>query len=333
MKKRKYELNSETVKWLLEEDNLSVRFFTLTNLLEKPLTSPDVIATQKEIMTEGVVPKILASQNEGGYWGIHRDFYLRCKYNGTVWNIILLSQLGVKSDDPKIRRAVEFILAHSQDPIEGGFSVSEQPGGGGNPASVIPCLTGNMLWSSMKFGLLDDPRVQKGIDWINTYQRFDDGDTNPPKKVVYRHNNCWGKHTCMMGVVKNLKALAEIPKVNRTKATKQTIERGAEFLLMHRLYKHSHDASQVAKKQWMQFGFPLMWNTDALEMLDTLTKLGYHDARMQDAVDLLLSKQDTQGRWHLENTYNGRSIVRIENLGKPSKWVTLRALTVLKRCG
>jgi len=74
-----------------------------------------------------------------------------------------------------------------------------------------------------------------------------------------------------------------------------------------------------------------MWRIDALEILEILTKLGYRDERMQEAVDLVISKQDNQGRWILESTFNGRFQVNIERKSKPSKWITLNALRVLKR--
>jgi hypothetical protein len=73
-----------------------------------------------------------------------------------------------------------------------------------------------------------------------------------------------------------------------------------------------------------------MWKTDALEILEILARLGYKDERMKDAVDLVLSKQDSQGRWKLENTFNGRMQVNIEEKDKPSKWITLNALKALK---
>ncbi len=74
-----------------------------------------------------------------------------------------------------------------------------------------------------------------------------------------------------------------------------------------------------------------MYQTDVLEILGILTRLGYDNDRMGDIVELLLSKQDDRGRWKLENTYNGRFQVDIEEKGKPSKWITLNALKVLKR--
>jgi hypothetical protein len=80
----------------------------------------------------------------------------------------------------------------------------------------------------------------------------------------------------------------------------------------------------------MKFGFPTMWDGDALDVFGILTKLGFRDRRMREAAELILSKQDADGRWALEDTYNGRFRVDIEKKGKPSKWVTLHALRALK---
>lgn len=74
-----------------------------------------------------------------------------------------------------------------------------------------------------------------------------------------------------------------------------------------------------------------MYQTDALEILGILTQLGYKDERMNDAIDILISQQDSQGRWMLENTFNGRFQVNIEQKGKPSKWITMNAIRILKR--
>jgi hypothetical protein len=189
-----------------------------------------------------------------------------------------------------------------------------------------------MLWSLLRFGYYDDLRVQRGIDWVTTFQRFDDDIDNPPKGWPYEQwEICWGKHTCHMGVVKALKALSEIRPPNRSKAVKKTIERGAEFILMHHVHKRSHDLHRISKPGWLRFGFPLMYQTDVLEILGILTSLGYRDERMKEAIELLISKQDRQGRWRLENTYNGRFQTDIEMKGKASKWITLNALKVLKR--
>jgi hypothetical protein len=134
-----------------------------------------------------------------------------------------------------------------------------------------------------------------------------------------------------MGAVKALKALAEIPADKRTAEVEATIKNGAEHMLRHHIYKRSHDLSKVSKPGWLRFGFPLMYQNDALEVLGILTKLRYKDERMQETVDLVLSKQDAQGRWNLESTFNGRFQVNVERKGELSKWITLNALKALKR--
>jgi len=137
-----------------------------------------------------------------------------------------------------------------------------------------------------------------------------------------------------MGAAKALKALSEVPAENRNSKTEATIKAGAEYFLKHHIYKKSHELTKVSKPGWMKFGFPLMYQTDALEILGILAGLGYKDERMQDAIELTISKQNTLGRWKLENTCNGRYQTNIERKGEDSKWVTLKALTALKEyCG
>ncbi len=341
--------------WLLEPEDSSVRYFTLVDLLGRPPGDPEVAEARARIMDTGPVPKILAGQKPEGHWGKAEDFYIRAKYRGTVWQIITLAALGADGRDSRVRAAAEFILAHSQDRASGGFAFrglapecgmgggtpippdggtcgGPGSGPGGDPACVIPCLTGNMVWSLIRFGYLADFRVERGVDWITRYQRFDDGDGPRPRGWPYDLSEaCWGRHTCHMGVVKTLKALAEIPPAERSAPARETIERAAEYLLHHHVYRRSHDLSQVSKTEWLDFGFPLMWNTDALEILGLLSRLGYGtDERLAAALNLVLSKRGADGRWLLETTFNGRTRVRIERQGEPSKWVTLQALRVLR---
>jgi len=314
----------------LEKDNPSVRYFTLIDILGKPENDSEVREAKDEIMEVGAVPKILAKQSNEGYWGSPENFYAPGKFKGTVWQLMILAELGADSGEERVRKACEFILNNSQDRGSGGFSYLSDSSGGGRHKRVIPCLTGNMVWSLIRLGYLDDPRVQRGIDWITTYQRFDDGISEAPRGWPYGRQSCWGRHSCHMGVVKALKALAEIPADERSEDVTCTIENGAEYLLKHHVYKRSHDLTRVSKAEWLRFGFPLMWNTDVLEILGILTRLGYRDSRMEEALNLVVSKQDDQGRWKLENTFNGRFHVDIEQKGKPSKWITLNALKALK---
>jgi hypothetical protein len=325
-------LHADAIPWLLEENNPSVRYLTLTEILETPDSQPEVHASRKNIMKTGVIPKIMAKQSPGGYWEKAEEFYTRTKYKGSVWTFIILAELMANPEDMRIQKICEFILDWSQDRKSGGFSYRGSLIGGGHHSGVIPCLTGNMTWALLRLGHLDDPRVRSAIDWITSYQRFDDGESVVPQGWPYdQFEQCWGKHTCFLGVVKGLKALAEIPPRRRTKKVKLFIQNAAEFLLKHHVFKRSHDHDRTAKPKWTKLWFPWMWDTDVLEMTLILTGLGFRDKRMQDAVDLILSKQGEQGMWPLDNTYNVRFQVNIEQKGKPSKWVTLNALRVLKR--
>jgi hypothetical protein len=133
-----------------------------------------------------------------------------------------------------------------------------------------------------------------------------------------------------MGAVKTLNALAEIPPRNRTKAVKKTIEAGAEYFLKHRVYKSSRNPDKIAKAKWVKMRFPRFWHIDALEMQGMLTSLGYKDKRMEDAIELLISKADEDGRWPLEMAYPGKLHFNLEKVGKPSKWITYYCCKVLK---
>jgi hypothetical protein len=326
----KFELNMTAVNWLLEEENPSVRYFTLTELLGKPSVDDDVKKAKKEIMNTGAVPKILSTQNSDGSWEKPAAFYT-AKYKGTVWQLIILAELGADNSDTRIQKACEFILQNSQHNESRGFSMAKaEKTGGGRQSGVIPCLTGNMVWSLIRLGYLDDYRVKAGIDWITTYQRFDDGNGSPKGWPYDRYEMCWGKHVCHMGAAKALKALAEIPQEKRDSKTQAAIKNGVEYFLKHHIYKRSHNLNKVSKPGWLKFGFPLMYQDDALEVLGILTKLGCRDDRMQEAVNLVVSKQDSSGKWNLENTFNGRFQVDIERQGQASKWITLKAQTALK---
>ncbi len=168
-------LSADPIEWLLEKSNPSVRYFTLIDLLEKPWTDPEVTEAKQEIMITGVVPVILAKQNKEGYWEAPERFY-SAKYKGTVWQLMILAEHGADGNHDSIRKACEFILASSQDLDSGGFAYSlSARTGGGRHSEVIPCLTGNMVWSLIRLGYLGDSRLRRGIEWISTYQRFDDG--------------------------------------------------------------------------------------------------------------------------------------------------------------
>jgi hypothetical protein len=245
-------LNADPTDWLLVEDNPSVRYLTLVDILGRPASDPDVLKARRDIMVKGIVPQILAKQEKEGYWVNPEKLYVS-KYKGTVWQLIILAEHLADGEDERIRKACEFLLDRSQDRMSGGFSMHySTKTSGGRHSEVIPCLTGNMVWSLIRLGYLRDRRVQRGIDWIVKYQRFDDCEDaaakpNPPRGWPYdNYEDCWGRHTCHMGVVKALKALSEIPPGKRSSEVQHTIEEGTEYPLEHHIHKRSHNLSQIS---------------------------------------------------------------------------------------
>jgi hypothetical protein len=321
------------MEWLLEKENPSIRYAALTRLQGKKASDPEALAAKAAIMKEGTVPLILKAQAAGGHWGEADSFYVS-KYKGTVWQLIVLAEHFADGNDPRVKKACEFILENSQEKESGGFAMHRSAThGGGRQSEVIPCLTGNMVFSLLRLGYGADPRLRAGVEWIAKYQRFDDSGGEIPTGWPYeRYEMCWGAHSCHMGVIKALKALAEIPAGKRNAGVKACISKGVEFVLAHRVHKRSHDLSKVSRPGWLRFGFPLMYQTDLLEILSILAGLGVHDERMSDAVEALLKRRGPDGKWNMADNFNGRFVADIEEKGKPSKWITLRALTALKGC-
>lgn len=322
--------DAQTLDWLLEREHPSVRYFVLKKLFDKPEQDPAMQQCLRDIMTTGIVPLILNKQNADGSWGVPHRFYHQ-KYGGTVWQLMVLAEHFADPGDARVRKACEFILENSQDQERFGFAYNKAgKTRGGRPTEVIPCLTGNMVWSLVRLGMLEDERVQKGIEWICRYQRANDGAPDfPPDWPYQRFEMCYGRHSCHMGVVKSLKALAEIPVEKRSPAVKEKIAELAEYLLIHHIFRKSHDLEKVSRPGWLKLGFPLMYQTDVLEILEILVSLGYDDPRMQEAIGILEKKKGPDGRWKLENTFNGKMLTDIEKKGEASKWITAKALFVL----
>src|SRR5467141_1257028 len=125
---------------------------------------------------------------------------------------------------------------------------------------------------------------------------------------------------------------------------KRSINDGAEFLLMHHIYKSDNHHGQETRPFFTNLHFPMYYFYDILHALRVLTKLGYgDDERTRSAVQLLLSKRRPDGNWNLEGDWfreadasgakDRKAPVPVEEIGKPSKWITLNAYRVLTQTG
>jgi hypothetical protein len=339
-------LHQSPIDWLLEESDPSVRYFTMLNILGKPQCDLEVIAAREAIPESKTAKRILQKQDPRGYWENPDSPYLP-KYKSSYWTIMVLGYLGMDRTNEKVARACEFIFRFQQN--DGGFS-SESIGSGKREydyrsqkgrrlpsrrefvaslifESQLSCLTGNMVAALIRIGYAGDPRVRMALEWLVKVQNRDGGWLCPYWKAHVRD-----KHGCFMGTVCALEAFSEVPRQDLTNELKDTISRGAEFLLTHRLFKADHHDYRTINEAWLRLSFPCFAGYSVLRGLDVLTKLGYvKDGRLNDAVEALLQKRQSDGTWILESTPHGRMQVNIEPKGEPSKWITLIALRVLKR--
>jgi len=318
----------ETLNWLLEESNPSVRYWALQGLLNKPRNDPDVLLAQKDLMSSEPINTILKAQQIDGHWEDPKNMYLP-KYTATTHSLLILAELGA-SRIPAIERGIEHLFLYQRD---SGHFFLDMPRTVKGKASTVKdacCLDGNVLYYLNHFGYLDDPRTKKLLKFIVDYHSPESG--WKCRSYPINTEGVFPKN-CYMGAVKVLRALSMIPPEKQTSETHRIVEIEVEKVLQNYIYRYLRniDGSRKDKAGWKKFGFPLFYQSDALEVLDIITKLGVHDNRMQSAIDLVIKARQPSGMWLLENTFNGKMWVDLEEKGKPSKWITLRAMRTLQR--
>ncbi|MCL7453146.1 MAG: hypothetical protein M8467_08860, partial [Anaerolineae bacterium] len=136
---------------------------------------------------------------------------------------------------------------------------------------------------------------------------------------------------CAWGAVKLLRAMAAIPTPQRSAGALAAIERGLDFLSRYDLAQADFPHGEAVSPEWFRFGFPRGHQSDVLETLETLARLGCPPVpRLEAAIDLVLSKRRADGCWYSEFVSPVAGRLGIDREGAPSKWITLRALYVLK---
>jgi hypothetical protein len=325
-------VRAEALQWLLEPSDPPIRLSTLTDVLGKARDEEDVrIARQNTLSYEPVVA-LRQAQEHRGYWPPDSECY-NPKFTATVWQLMILAEMGVPRTS-WIESAVER------------FFHQHQRGNGSFDDEV--CLTGHMTRSLFVLGYGDDTRINRSLNWLPDFQ-LEDGGWN----CDYPKYN--PKHSSFMSTIDVLWAFSEIPKPSLTRKLKKSLERGAEFLLSHRVYKSHRDGMPVDLHRKRpgpddplftpgvitRFHFPMYYYYDALHGLRVLAQLGYNDdERISDAIDLVLSKRSPEGRWLLEGDWvrersdeKRKTLVTIEKIMKPSKWITLNCYRVLAKTG
>ncbi|MCL5672924.1 MAG: hypothetical protein JRM76_07885 [Nitrososphaerota archaeon] len=317
--------------WLLGDDQPSVRYLALTELLGRPQSDSEVAAAKASIPDLGWASEILGRQKQEGYWEGGRSLYWP-KYTSTNWMLLVLSDLGLTKADPRVDRACRLWVDRFAAE-DGGFVGSSK--GGAKHGHL--CTTGNAARALVRFGYVDHPKVKSAFEWFVKSQARLGGWScfNYGEAARGRNLDSW----------EPLSAFAVYPRQKWTRGMKGAVEKGAEFFLQRELHIQGD-----RYEPWHRFHYPVHYYYDLLVGLEFMTALGYtDDRRMGYAISLLKKKRRPDGRWLLDAVHPdpdspqgvwNRSHPKqaavpfaLEEPGKPSKMVTLRALTVLKRLG
>jgi hypothetical protein len=267
-----------------------------------------------------------------GYWD-KPGFSFRPKYRRTEYTLINMAQLGADGADPRIRASCEILLSRYID-SNGGLSFT------GTPSDFNHCTAGIMGAALIDFGWLDDRRLQRAMEWLAqtiTGEGVADASSRDTNRRYYKSRNSAplfvcalnGNLPCAWGAIKAMLALSKVPPAQRTRNMHEAIKLGVDFLLSHdpAVADYPFGRGNKPSSRWFTFFYPLGTSADILQNLEVLAALGQaQNPRLANALALVISKQNQQGRWLLEHTY----VDIQEKKGQPSKWVTLRALRVLK---
>ncbi|MBN1887929.1 MAG: hypothetical protein JW850_08050 [Thermoflexales bacterium] len=297
-------LKGDPIPWLLEPENPSVRYWTLIDILGWPAGDAEVQEARSAISRQPIVQEIFASQQSGGHWG--EDETKPYTAQGAVGVLSLLHTLGVEQD-VYTAAGCDSLLRFCQHESGGLSMVKRQRSG------VFPCTTGQHLPFLVYFGLGDDLRVRQAfafvIESMSAENALDCG--------RYQHQ------VCLWGAIAALNGLAVLPAGMQTPQARQVVERLANALL---------DAPydfEGEHKRWLTYGVPRAW--DLLSALLVLAAHGYAgDPRFARLLEIVLARQDEQGRWSCGSVSRTWPL---EKRNRPSKWVTLDALRLLKRVG
>jgi len=331
------QLNGDSLSWLLESDSPGVRYLALRDLVNDA-SEAEIAEGREAAYQRGPIGTVLENMAAEGYWSEPGPGY-RPKYRSTVWALIMLAQLGASSiQDERIAQACSFFLEHGLAP--GGQITSS-----GAPSGTADCLQGNMSWVLTALDY-QDPRLDLAYEWMARTVTGEGLAPNTDRNAPLRYyaSQCGPtfacgsniKLPCAWGGAKVMLAFGVLPKDRRTPLIERAIQHGVDFLFSVDPAEATYPSGMTGKPSgnWWKFGFPVFYVTDILQIVEALVGLGYgNDPRLANALVLIREKQDEQGRWPLEYSYTGKTWLDFGPKKEPNKWVTLRALRVLKSVG
>jgi hypothetical protein len=291
----------------------------------------DVVAAERaRVATEGWGARLLALQGEDGQWAGGAYFPARSAdaeegdkpegdkpeddgsqpWTATAYSLMLLCDLGVDPRDDRVRQAVALVADNCRWEADGQLFFSGE---------VEPCINGLTVALGAYFEQDVDGLVARLLG-----EQLEDGGWN-----------CWAEYGSVrssfattISVLEGL--LAHERATGGSAGSVAARRRGEEYLLERKLFRRK-STGEVVDPAWLQFSFPTRWHYDVLRALKYFQAAGDPpDQRVGEAIQLLRSKQQSDGTWLLENTHPGEVHFALEDGdGQPSRWNTLRALRVL----
>jgi hypothetical protein len=304
------------LEWLLDSDP-SVRWQVMRDLTGAP--AEEIAAERARVATEGAGGRLLGLQGADGRW------------NGAAWNrgwnstmhvLLLLREFGLDPASDPTRRAVGLV----RDRVTWrGCGPQECDSNAFFEGEVEPCINGQVAAAGAYFG-----QDVRGIVGRLLAEQLPDGGWNCEAENGSTRSS-FNTTICV------LEALLEYERaVGSTAEVTAARARGQDYLLERRLFRRRSTGAVIERDRksgaaWTRFAFPTWWHYDVLRGLDYLRSAGVApDERMAEAVELVASKRDGDGRWPLETRHPGvMPIETDEGAGRPSRWNTLRALRVL----
>jgi hypothetical protein len=310
------------IAWLLDSDP-SIRWQVMRDLLDAP--ESDWALERGKVETTGWGARLLAHEDGDGQWAggafLPKDFDFQewqdvgQPWTATAFSLSQLREFGLDPSSDRARRAVELIGASSR------WDHAGQPFWDGE---VEECINGRVVADGAYFGVDVSAIVDRLVS-----ERLDDGGWN-----CERANG--SVRSSFATTINVLEGLLEFERATGgTPGSREARTSGEEYLLERTLFRRL-STGEPADEQFLSFLHPSRWRYDILRALDyfryaaTLTGAG-PDPRLSEAVGLLRSRRLGDGRWLLDANLPGRVWFEVDDgAGKPSRWVTLRAMRVLR---
>ncbi|MEK6191880.1 MAG: hypothetical protein AABM41_06100 [Chloroflexota bacterium] len=292
--------------WLLDTDP-AIRWQVMRDLTDAP--AEDVAAERARVTHEGWGARLLALQPPDGRWGGGGGYFP--EWTSATATLQLLRHFGLDPATEEARRALELVRANVL------WEYDDLPYFDGE---VEPCINGQAVAIGAYFG--QDIRVI--VDRLLTEQMEDGGWNCEQERGSTR-----GSFETTINVLEGLLEYERATGANGDVTAARV--RGQEYLLERRLLRRL-STGELAQPRWLYLAFPNGWHYDPLRALDYLRDAGVApDERMAEAIGIVESKRGADGRWVLDHAHHDELLVDLgETEDQPSRWITLRALRVLR---